>query len=63
MRRLRAYCETAGGGREIIKTFGDGNDCRIATEEARQWLEENCEDRGIFEYYYEGKRVLLKLCK
>jgi hypothetical protein len=61
MRKLRAYYNV-GVSKCYIKTFGDGTDITKALDEARAWCEENCEDKGVMDYYYENEKIWLEEC-
>lgn len=63
MRELRVRLYYWNGKQKvIIKTFGDGTNVSAALHESRLWCIENCKEKGIMEYYYNGNRVWCEQC-
>ena len=59
MKKLRLYFYE-GKKKVYVKTFGDGTDATAALDEAREWCKENCEDKGIMDYYLMGNKIWLE---
>ena len=62
MLRLRLFYYN-NNSKVILNTFGDGTNVTEALHEAMKWCEENCEERGIMTYYYNGNRIHAEQCK
>lgn len=45
------------GDKVTAQNFGDGTDVTDALHKAMDWCKENCEERGLMEYYYKGYRI------
>ena len=60
--KLRLYYYN-GNQKVIIKTFGDGTNVTAALHEAMDWCVQNCEEKGLMEYYYNGNKVWCEQCQ
>lgn len=45
------------GDKVTAQNFGDGTNVTDALHKAMDWCKENCEERGLMEYYYNGNRI------
>lgn len=55
-RKIKLYYYI-NGDKVTAKNFGDGTNVTEALHQSIDWCKENCEERGLFEYYYNGYRI------
>lgn len=54
--RIKLYYYV-NGDKVTAYNFGDGTNVTDALHKAMDWCKENCEERGLMEYYYKGYRI------